>query len=326
MRYVIIGSGNISDTYVRAIQAIDGSSIVACVSRRGNRPVSGAALPVCASLADVTADYDAVIVATPNGLHHQGVIAAAKQGKHVITEKPLDISVAAMNAAIAACEKAGVTLAVAFQRRFAPDNAAVQKLIEAKAFGRIFAADLSAKFYRPQSYYDSGDYRGGFEVDGGGPFMQQACHNLDIYSWFFGPPVKVVSMLDRFAHDIEVEDHGAALMRHADGMIGTVVASTATKPGFAARLEVHTENGSFTLTDDIISDWQVEGVPNPTDPDFDYAHNGATSAAVTDTRGHQAVIKDFEDAVAEKRLPRAHPASARLSTELILAIYQSAVS
>lgn len=321
MRYVIIGSGNISDTYVRAISEI-GGEVVGVVSRSGRTLASRPELPSWRTLGEVDLDVDAVCVATPNGLHHRGIIEAARLGKPVLTEKPLDICIEAMDAATAACQKAGVTLAVAFQRRTAPDNLAIKTLLEQDAFGRIFAVDLAAKFYRPQSYYDSDDYRGGLAIDGGGPFMQQACHNLDIYTWFFGKPGQVVSMLDTFTREIVAEDHGAALMRHEDGMIGTVVASTATRPGFAARMEVHSEKGSFTLTDDVITHWSIDGIENPSDTEFEYTHDGATSAVVTDTLAHQKILQDFEQAVETGSEPIASPESARLTTELILMIYQ----
>lgn len=325
MRYVIIGTGNISNTYVQAIPEV-GGEVVGVVSRSGRSPSSHPTLTVWQSLGDVDQAYDAVCVTTPNGLHHEGIIEAARLGKHALTEKPLDISIEAMDAAIAACRNASVTLAVAYQRRTAPDNQAVRKLLDQNAFGRVFAVDLAAKFYRPQSYYDSDVYRGGFAIDGGGPFMQQACHNLDIYTWFFGKPTRVVSMLDTFTHEIEAEDHGAALMRHEDGLIGTVVSSTATKPGFAARMEVHTEKGSFTLTDDVISQWSIDGVDNPTDTSFVYKHDGATSAAVTDTLGHQKILVDFEHAIESGETPIASAGSARLTTELIIMIYQGALA
>lgn len=258
-------------------------------------------------------------------MHSEGIIAAAKRGKHIITEKPLGIKVEDMEQAIATCEAMNVTLAVAYQRRTAPDNQAIKKLIEQGVLGRIFAADLSAKFYRDQAYYDSAPYRGGFLFDGGGPFIQQACHNIDLYIWFFGLPAQVVSMMDTFTHDIEVEDHGAALLRHPNGMIGTIIASTSTKPGFAARLEVHTDKGSFTMTDDVITQWHFEDVPNPSDRNFEYTHDGATSAAVTDTSAHKKIIIDFEQAVQQGRKPIADGRSAKATSELILNIYKSAL-
>lgn len=321
MRYLLLGTGNISNTYVAALAEVSGSQLIGCVSRNGKALATAPNLPVWRSLEDVEIDYDAVIVATPNGLHHQGVVDSAARGKHVLTEKPLDISVSAMDKMIAACESAGVTLAVCYQRRTSPDNRAIKKLLEQRAFGRVFAADLSAKFYRDQTYYDSGVYRGTWAIDGGGPFMQQACHNIDIYTWFFGMPDRISSMLGRFMHDIETEDHGVAILQHSSGMIGTVIASTAARPGFASRLEVHCEKGSFTLIDDAIQFWDVSGVHNPGDTQFHSTHDGASNAKVTDTRAHQLIIRDFEQAVQMQREPLAGARSAKLTTELILKIY-----
>ncbi|MEI6898033.1 MAG: Gfo/Idh/MocA family oxidoreductase [Psychromonas sp.] len=322
MKYIIVGSGSISKTWLKVVKKLNGQ-VVGFVSRSGHSVIEQ--LPVWNSLESVDAFFDAVIVTTPNGLHHNSIIAAAKLGKHVITEKPLEISLTSVDRCIDACKTAGVTLAVSYQRRTAPDNGAIKVLIEKGAFGRIFSADITAKFYRTQSYYDSADYRGGYAIDGGGVFMQQACHNLDLYTWFFGLPKQVVSMLDTFAHEMESEDHGVALFRHDNGMIGTIVASTATKPGFSAQLQVHTQKGSFTLTDDVITDWQIEGVANPTDSRYDNQHDGSTSPAVTDTRCHQAILVDFEDALKKEKQPIANASSARVTTELILKIYQSKI-
>ena len=316
MRYIILGTGNIAQTYINALENMPASECVGFISRGQ----ATANKPVWQRLEDVNIDFDAVIAATPNALHHEGIIAAAAMGKHVITEKPLAISREYALQAITACEKAGTTLAVAFQRRTAEDNRSVKALLDNKAFGKIYAADLSAKFYRPQSYYDSADYRGGWSVDGGGVFMQQACHNLDIYTWFFGRATKVVSMLKNYDHDIEAEDHGVAIVQFSSGMMGTIAASTAAKPGFAARLEVHTEKGGFTLTDDKITQWDIEGVANPA-VESHYAHDGATSAVVADTSAHEAIIADFEHCIAHGGTPIADAHSTLMTTELIEQIY-----
>ena len=325
MKYAIIGTGNISNTFVQAIAEMPGSEIVACVSRSGKRLPANPEIPSYHDLDSVAPDFDAVIVATPNGLHCTGIIAAAKRGKHVLSEKPLGINLAEMDQALAACAAANVILAVSYQRRTSPDNQAIKKLIEQGALGKIFAADLSAKFYRDQAYYDSAAYRGNYAIDGGGPFIQQAAHNIDLYVWFFGLPMQVISMLATFTHQIEAEDHGAALLKHDNGMIGTIIASTATKPGFAARLEVHSDKGSFTLTDDAITQWQIEGLPNPGDNSFQYKHDGATSAAVSDASAHKKIIADFERVIKQGGKPVADGHSARATSKLILDIYQSAL-
>jgi predicted dehydrogenase len=324
MKYVLIGTGSISNTYVAAFQKIIGSEIVGCVSRSGKRPQSAPHLECKAQLADIEIPFDAVIINTPNGLHHVAAIEAARLGKHVLTEKPLDIHLFHMDAMIAACEQAGVTLATAYQRRTNPDNLGLKKLFSAGVFGRIYAADLSCKFWRNQAYYDSGSYRGGWEIDGGGPFMQQACHNIDTYLWFFGMPRDVTSMLGTFAHRIEVEDHGAVLLKYDDGMIGTIIASTAARPGLPARLEVHCEKGTFVTLDDRISYWAIDGVDNPASNAPSANGNNASSAAVADTDRHEDILRDFEAAVRDGRPPLIDAHAARRTTELILRIYGKA--
>lgn len=319
MRYVLVGSGNIAKTWVQAL-ANSGAALVAVVSRSGNRPVGAPVdLPVYPTLAAVDLSYDAVILTTPNGLHRGPAIDAAARGKHVLTEKPLEITREAMDAMIGAHQQAGTVLAVAFQRRTQPDNLALHRLLSQGAFGRVIAADLSCRFWREQAYYDSAAWRGGWAIDGGGPFLQQAIHNLDLYLWFFGRPDEVIGRTGTFLHDIEVEDHGAALFRYSHGMIGTVVASTCARPGYAARLEVITEKGTFTTVDDQITQWEVEGVPRP--PSGASPGGGANTASVADSSGHEAIVRDFEEAVVSRRPPLISGEDAARATDLVLRIY-----
>lgn len=324
--FIIVGSGNIGSTYARALANLDGASLGGLVSRSGRRPDW---LPdnvrVFRSLSEIEHAYDAVILCTPNGTHHVQAEEAASLGKHVLTEKVLDITRENMDRMTHACEKAGVTLAVTFQRRMSPDNIAVKALLEAGTLGRVFAADMRVKFYRDMDYYNSGDYRGGYAIDGGGPFIQQAAHNVDIFTWFFGMPHKVVSMLDTFTHDIEVEDHGVALLRYEDGMIGSITASTATKPGFAPVLEIHGERGSLVMENDEITAWHVEGADRPEKQHDFEVHSGAGTAAVDDTAWHEAILQDFVQAARTGQSPAVPASSGRLATELVLQIYEGRV-
>ncbi len=325
-RFVLVGSGNMAGTYVNAVNELENAEIVGVVSRSGNRPPGlDASVPVVNDLSAVDVPFDAVIVSTPNGLHHQSATAAAAMGKHVLTEKVLDVTAENMDRMISVCRDAGVKLGVAFQRRMSPDNRAVKDLLDAGACGRIFGADLRVMYYRDQAYYDSAAYRGTCDLDGGGPFMQQAAHNIDIYTWFFGLPVTVVSMLDTFCHDIEGEDHGVAVLRHDDGMIGCISASTAAAPGHAAELSIFAEKGTVILTNDCISHWSIDGVDQPQPPEEFKVHDGAASAAVSDTAGHEAILSDFIAAVEQDRDPAVPGESARLATDLILQIYNSRV-
>src|SRR5271157_376865 len=284
LRFVIIGSGNIAGTYVEALRKVPDVRLVGIVSRSGRRPAplpADTEVEVSASLRALRTPFDAVVVATPNGLHHEGILEAASMGRHVLTEKPLEISLKAADRCIEGCRRAGVTLGVCFQRRMSPDNAAVKSLIAAGKLGRVYAADLAVKFFREQAYYDSAPYRGGWAIDGGGPFMQQASHQIDLYVWFFGRPQAVKSFTSTIAHRMEAEDHGAALLRHPGGMIGTIVASTVTRPGFPARLEIHAEAGSIVMENDLITRWAVDAVANPSRPPAGAVHSGAGAAGAT---------------------------------------------
>ncbi|MGK0185503.1 MAG: UDP-N-acetyl-2-amino-2-deoxyglucuronate dehydrogenase [Verrucomicrobiales bacterium] len=327
--FVIVGSGNIARTYWDAISRVDGISIVGLVSRSLTRPdFLPAEVPVFASIDDAARsegiDFDAIALCTPNGTHAKAAITAAALGKHVLVEKVLEISAPAMDRMIAACHRANVSLAVTFQRRMSPDNQLIKQLLETGALGNVFAADMRVKFWRDDAYYASGAYRGGYAIDGGGPFIQQAAHNVDLFVWFFGMPSKVVSMLGTFNHTIEVEDHGIALLHYSKGMIGSITASSACKPGFSTVLEIHSDRGSIVMENDVITQWMIEGIDSPiqTPSDFEI-HDGAESAAVTDTAGHEAIIADFVDAIREQRPPCVTGESARLATDLVLEIYRS---
>lgn len=323
-RFALVGSGNISATYVRAVAALgaDRAVVAAVVSRSGRRPEGVAdTIPVYDCIEAVDVPVDAVILATPNGLHHEGAAAAAARGLHVLTEKCLDVTVEAMDRMIHDCDGAGVKLGVAFQRRMSPDNQVMKRVLADGVLGRVFAADLCVKFFRDQAYYDSAAYRGTRDLDGGGPFMQQAAHNIDVFAWFFGMPSRVASMLGTYAHSIESEDHGVALLRYADGMIGTVTASTCCIPGYDAALAIHGTRGSVRMENDEIVDWQVPGVANPSDAGRFAVHSGAGNALVADTAGHEAILTDFIAAIHEDRAPAVTGESARLATELVLQIY-----
>ena len=196
-------------------------------------------------------------------------------------------------------------------------------MIEKGELGRIFSVDLSVKNYRDDAYYNSGDYRGKYAIDGGGPFIQQASHYIDLYQWYFGRPMKIVSKLNTFVHDIEVEDHGAVICEHDNGMIGTITASTATKPGFPAKLEIYSEKGYLIMVNDIITEWDIEGVQNPSVSKDINMHTGSASAVVDDTRNHELLLEDFIDAIRTGNEPFITGESAKIATEIVLDIYNN---
>ena len=321
-RFAIIGSGNISKTYFQAVANIREACLVALVSRSGVRSdFVPADIEIVPTLGEISTVFDGVIIATPNGLHSQGAVAAAHLGKHVFTEKPLDITVVAMERMIAACRENKVKLGVAYQHRISPDNMTLKKFLDQGLFGRIYCADFTVRCWRNQSYYDNGEWRGTWKIDGGGPFMQQACHELDLYTWFFGLPDEVYSFTNTYDHDIEVEDHGVSIFRHKNGMTGSFIASTVAYPGFDPILTLHTEKGSVVLTNGRITAWHIRGIDNPSQEPHGSIHSGAASATVADTAGHEALLKDFIHSIRNNSAPLVSGESAKLATELALKIY-----
>jgi len=323
-RFVIAGTGNIATSYLQAVSNIPGVEITGCVSRSGKRP-RGAdeSLETAHSFREITSEFDGVILAVPNGMHRQYAVEAATLGKHILSEKCLEISIEAMDEMINACEKNNVKLGVTFQKRMYPDNRLVKSLLDNGKLGRVFSVELDIKCYRDQAYYDSAPYRGGYAIDGGGPFMQQGVHDVDLLAWFFGRPTQCVSMLDTFLHDIEVEDHGVALLRYPNGMIASITASTCTWPGFPPEMHIHTDKGCLTLKNDRIVEWNFKDIPRPETAEDIEIHNTASSHKVKQTAGHEAIISDFVAAVREDRDPEISGRRARLTTEIILDIYRN---
>lgn len=324
INFVIIGSGNIAVTYLLAIKNITNTEVVGVVSSKTNKPETLNHLPFFKTISEIDIDFDAVIICTPNGLHHVSAIEAASLGKHVLCEKPIDITLESIDKMINACEENKVKLAVAYQRRYSSDNPIVKKLIDENKLGKIFSVDLSIKNYRDANYYKSSAYRGTYSIDGGGPFIQQASHYIDLYYWYFGKPIKLVSQLGTFVHDIEVEDHGAAICVHNTGMIATITASTATKPGFPAKMEIYSSKGCLILENDVITHWDIEGLENPTSvKSTQNTHTGAATASVSDTTNHETVLNDFISAINTNSTPLVTGESARNATEIVLDIYKN---
>jgi len=327
-KFIIVGSGNIANTYISAIDNIEGAELAGIVSRSLKRPsaLKEENIQVAESLSKLSAAFDAVIICTPNGLHHTVAIEAASLGKHVLTEKPLDITIPAMDEMINACREANVKLGVAYQRRMSGDNQLVKRLIDENKLGKIFAADLSVKNYRDDNYYNSSQYRGTWSIDGGGPFIQQASHYIDLYAWYFGKPEKIISRLNTYVHEIEVEDHGVAICMHKNGMTGTITASTACKPGFPAKLEIHSDKGTVIMENDNIIFWSIGGMDNPSGQKSVNQHVGAATHLVNDTTNHEKIIKDFIEAIKEDKIPFVDGEAGKIATEIILEIYKNRIA
>jgi predicted dehydrogenase len=196
-------------------------------------------------------EIDVVVVCTPTGLHGEVAIEALGAGKHVIIEKPAEVTVARTDEIIRARQKAGTLVTVISQHRFDPATEQTLAAIAAGEFGRLTSGIASIDWWRGQSYYDSGGWRGTWELDGGGALMNQGVHTVDLLIAALGRPVEVFAYTGTLAHErIEVEDVATGLVRFESGALGVLHATTAAYPGLSARLQVHGDRGSAVIDND----------------------------------------------------------------------------
>ena len=189
-----------------------------------------------------------VCVCVPSGLHAEVGVRAAKAGKHLVVEKPIDVTLAAADRLIEAARTAGVALTVISQHRFDPGLIELKRLLGEGALGRLVLGEASTKWYRTQAYYDSAGWRGTWAMDGGS-LMNQGVHYVDLLRWCMGPVTEVTAVCATQAHQIEVEDTALAIVRFGSGAVGTILSSTAAFPGFPQRLEITGTEGTVIIED-----------------------------------------------------------------------------
>lgn len=332
----IVGTGMISHFHAKAIAEIEGASVVACFDTVEERAQTFAEEYGCTAYTDLDAmladeSVTIVNVCTPSGAHRDLAVSAANAGKHVVVEKPLEITLERCDDIINACQSNNVRLCAIFPSRFSPVNMALKAAIDEGRFGRLTLGDTYVKWWRTQEYYDSGGWRGTWGMDGGGAYMNQAIHQVDLLYWLMGDVVEVNGMTDTLAHErIEVEDVGVATLRFANGAIGVIEATTSAWPGLLKKTEIHGTTGTAIVEQDDVIRWEFA---EETDADNEiraqFAAAGANTGGAADPKaishvGHRDQLQDFVDAITEGREPRVDGVDGRKSVEVILAIYQAA--
>ena len=328
----LIGGGNISATHARAARALSGVEIAAVygtnaekvrgLSREhGGKPYGDFA----AFLAH--RPMDLVIIGSPSGLHATEGIAAAKQGLHVLTEKPIDIGASRADELIEATDRAGVKLGVIFQDRMKPHIRQLKDWIDGRVLGKALLVDARVKWYRPPEYYANSRWRGTLGLDGGGALINQGIHTIDLLLWLLGDVSEVQAQTATELHSIEAEDTATAILRFASGALGLFHATTAAYPGYPRRVEISGTEGTVILEHDQIIAADLRKAPEegariaPRDE-----NQSASSAVVSDFRGHQAVIEDFLSAIQKNTVPACDGREGRRSLALVEAIYRAARS
>jgi UDP-N-acetyl-2-amino-2-deoxyglucuronate dehydrogenase len=260
IRLALVGAGVIGTIHGAVISELaDQIDLVAVVDLHPERAEKLAAEhggTAFTSLTDAlqAVDIDVVSVCTPTGRHGEIAIEALEAGKHVIIEKPAETTVAKTDEIIAAQRRAGTQVAVISQHRFDPATEVAVAAIGNGELGRLTSGIASIDWWRGQTYYDSGDWRGTWELDGGGALMNQGVHTVDLLVATLGRPVEVFAYTGTLAHErIEVEDVAVGVVRFENGALGVLHATTAAYPGLSARLQVHGDQGSIIIDNDKLT-------------------------------------------------------------------------
>jgi predicted dehydrogenase len=344
LRFAIVGCGTIAPTHAKALLALPGAELTVCCDIDRPRAEKLAAdfsgIPMGWPEVLSRPDVDAVSLCTPSGCHADQAVAALHTGKHVIIEKPMDITTTACEQIIHAQKTSGKQVSVISQHRFDPVSRELKALLQRNDLGTVFSINARIPWYRTQEYYDSGEWRGTWKMDGGGALMNQGIHTLDLILWMGGPVQSVFARAKTAAHErIEVEDHLCATLQFSSGAIGTLVASTATYPGFPVRIDITGTSGTFIIEGDDLHTVAIKDQPvrhGRAHPHaLQMAHGGtreATNQSVNNVAGdpwvwgdaHRAQLADFIEACRTNRPPAISAADGLASIRTIESIYQSA--
>lgn len=286
-------------------------------------------------------DVDIISICLPSAMHAEFAVRAMEAGKHVLVEKPIDITATAAERIEEARLRTGMTAGVVHQNRFNRNMLPLKAALDAGHFGTLFLGTFAVKWYRKQDYYDG--WHGTWAMDGGGSLMNQAVHTVDLMQWFMGEVESVTSAMGIYGHDIETEDMTASLLRFKSGAAATFVSTTCAYPGISTDIQLYGTNGSVETDQDVLKLWKFKEF----DEDFAAAAGidafdveeeeeymlrrygkGNSGAAAFDPSpvavGHQYMVWDMIDAVLRGRDPAILPTEAIKSVRIVNAIYQSA--
>ena len=327
----IVGAGTIGAVHAGALDELQDARLVAVAEARevtGRKLAEAHGAEWHAELGELLSrpDVDVVVICTPSGLHPDQAVAAARAGKHVITEKPMATTLEGADRMIHACKEAGVTLTVIFQYRFNRDALRLKRAVEAGLFGRPVLGNAFVHWLRTQAYYgERGGWRGTWALDGGGALMNQSIHAVDLLQWILGPVESICGYAETLAHDIEAEDTASVALRFASGALGTIQGTTSAHRDSPLRIEIRGTEGSATLEASRLTVWQPsreeeifsardhESLPEP-------QGNEPLGAA------HRQQLKEIFAALREGREPPIPGEEARKAVEIVLGIYRSAAS
>ena len=327
-RIAVVGCGRISRSHFDAIERVDGLALAGVcdvVTDRARAAGEELGVPWFRSEEEmlVSVPCEIVAVCTPSGLHPAHGTLAARAGKHVIVEKPMAISLAAADELVHACDEAGVHLFVVKQNRLNPAIQLLRRAIDKGRFGRIFMANTTVRWSRPQEYYDQAPWRGTWEFDGGA-FMNQASHYVDLIQWLVGPVESVMAKTATLARRIETEDSGIAILRFRSGALGSIEVTMLTYPrNLEGSITILGERGTVKIGGTAVNrvdHWQFAEY----DDDDKLIEAAATNPPNVYGFGHEGYYRNVLSVLRGEATPDTDGRAGRKSLELILGIYESA--
>jgi UDP-N-acetyl-2-amino-2-deoxyglucuronate dehydrogenase len=328
VRVALVGCGRISRNHFEAIGHIDELQLVSVADSDASRAQTVGAeqgVPAFASLDEMLAAVpsDLVAICTPSGLHPQHGIVVARTGRHVLTEKPMAISLAAADDLVQACDAAGVHLFVVKQNRLNPAIQLLRRAVDKGRFGRIYSANTTVRWTRPQEYYDAEPWRGTWEFDGGA-FMNQASHYVDLMQWLVGPVESVLAKTATQARRIEAEDSGVALLKFRSGALGVIEVTVLTYPrNLEGSITILGEKGSVKVGGTAVN--RVEHwLFAEYDDDDKLVEAANTNPPNVYGFGHEGYYRNVLKVLRGEARADTDGRAGRKSLELILGIYESA--
>ena len=328
----IVGLGNIADIHAQAIKEAYNTELISAYSSSGEKAASFAEKYGIAGFSNwdkfiSDANLEAVSICTPNGTHLDFGEKAAKAGKHVIVEKPIEVTLERARKLIDVCRENNVRLAVIYQTRFMDKIRELKHFLDQGSLGKLFMGDAYVKWYRSQEYYDSGAWRGTIALDGGGVLINQAIHTVDLLQWLMGDVDTVFGQSGTFTHRLEGEDNAVAALHFKNGAIGVIEASTSVQPAQARKLEIHGEKGTIVIEDDEVK-ILLEG-ENSEDINDSEVEKKESAGASSPLGGfsitpHKNQFEAIADAIEKNETPLVSGEESLKSLAIVLAVYESA--
>jgi UDP-N-acetyl-2-amino-2-deoxyglucuronate dehydrogenase len=329
----IVGTGLIADFHAKAIQSLPDTKLVAISGRTMEKALKLADKYNCKAYDDyneMMADtgIDIITIATASGFHLEPAVEAALRGKHVICEKPLEITLKRIDRMIEAHDEAGTHLGGIFNFRYNDSVKVLKEAIDKGRFGTITYAAVYVPWWRNESYYKD-SWHGTLEMDGGGAMMNQSIHMIDMLQYLMGPLKSLQAYASALVHDIEAEDTANAVVKFKNKALGVIYGTTASWPGQFRRLEITGSKGTVIQVENSFKVWQFA---DETEEDREILKNygeiegggGVSDPAAIQFEPHARNIAAFINSIENHQPFEIDGREARKSVEIVLAIYKSA--